>query len=222
MSETQRAITILTPSHADAASTNVQDRTVKNVVARLPPERFRVAIFSGEEPDSRLAARINTLLIATRQHRNTARFLTRLRVARLDIDFYPRFGPFDHIFLVRSKLRLKIAVVTHVELMMNESKSTAEITTISIREPNTVFANPRYVAETVRSRFGIEAGTMGKGVDRRFFFPREQEPFQPHPPVVLYAGSFEKRLELIIPRAVRCSQVQSRLFPSMFLIRRCG
>jgi glycosyltransferase involved in cell wall biosynthesis len=212
MSETQRAITIFTPSHADAANTNAQNLTVKEIVARLPPERFRVAMFSGEQPDPRIAARPNTLLIAARQHGNTACFLTRLLVARPDVYFYPRFGPLDHIFFsLRSALRLKIAVVTHVVMIMNES--TAGNTARSIHEADAVFANSRYVAETVRSRFGIEAGTIHNGIDRRFFFPREQEPSQPGPLVVLYAGSFQprKRVELIVRQAARHPHVQFRL-----------
>jgi glycosyltransferase involved in cell wall biosynthesis len=212
MSETQRFITIFTPSHADAAYTNAQQLTVKEIVARLPPERFRVAMFSGEQPDPRIAARPNTLLIPAGQHGNTRRFLTRLLVTRPDVYFYPRFGPLDNIFFsLRSKLRLNIAVVTHVVMIMNEA--TAKVTARSIREADAVFANSRYVAETVRSQFGIETGTIHNGIDRRFFFPRKQESSQPGPLVVLYAGSFQarKRVELIIQQAARHPQVQFRL-----------
>jgi glycosyltransferase involved in cell wall biosynthesis len=212
MSKTRQLITIFTPSHADVDNTNAQNLTAKEIVARLPPERFRVAMFSGERPDPRIAARPNTLLIPARPHGNTRRFLTRLLLARPDIYFYPRFGPLDNIFFsLRRKLRLKIAVVTHVVMIMNES--TAKFPARSIREADAVFANSRYVAETVRSMFGVEAGTIHNGIDRRFFFPREAEPSQPGPLVVLYAGSFQprKRVELIIQQAVRHPQVQFRL-----------
>ena len=212
MSKTQRFKTIFTPSHADAANTNAQQLTVKEIVARLPPERFRVVMFSGEQPDPRIAARPNTLLIPARPHGNTRRFLTRLLVARPDIYFYPRFGPLDNIFFsLRSKLRLKTAVVTHVVMIMNET--TAKFTARSIREADAVFANSQYVAETVRSAFGIEAGTIHNGIDRRFFFPLEQEPSQIGPLVVLYAGSFQprKRVELIIQEAARHPEIKFRL-----------
>ena len=211
MGRTQQLITIFTPSHADAAFTNAQQLTVKEIVVRLPAERFRVAMFSGEQPDPRIAARPNTLLIPAGPHGNTRRFLTRLLLARPDVYFYPRFGPVDNIFFsLRSKLRLKTAVVTHVVMIMNES--TAKITGRSIREADAVFANSRYVAETVRNVFGVEAGTIHNGVDRRFFFPRE-ESSRPGPLVVLYAGSFQarKRVELIIQQAARHRQVQFRL-----------
>ncbi len=212
MSKTQRLITIFTPSHADAAFTNAQQLTVKEVVTRLPSERFRVAMFSGKQPDPRIAARPNTLLIPAGPHGNTARFVTRLLLARPEVYFYPRFGPLDNIFFsLRRKLRLKTAVVTHVVMIMNEL--TAEVPARSIREADAVFANSRYVAETVRSRFGIEAGTIHNGVDRRFYFPRGQETSPRGPLTVLYAGSFQvrKRVELIIHQAARLPHVQFRL-----------
>jgi glycosyltransferase involved in cell wall biosynthesis len=212
MSRTQQLITIFTPSHADAAYTNAQQLTVKEIVARLPPERFRVTMFSGKQPDPRIAARPNTLLISAGPHGNTRRFLTRLLLTRPDVYFYPRFGPLDNLFFsLRSKLQLKIAVVTHVVMIMNES--TAKITGRSIREADAVYANSRYVAETVRSQFGIEAGTIHNGIDRRFFFPRGSQSSRPGPLAVLYAGSFQarKRVELIIQLAARYPQVQFRL-----------
>jgi glycosyltransferase involved in cell wall biosynthesis len=212
MSKTQRFTTIFTPSHADAAGTNAQQLTVKEIVARLPPERFRVAMFSGERPDPRIAARPNTLLIPARPHGNTRRFLTRLLLARPDIYFYPRFGPLDNIlFSLRSTLRLKTAVVTHVVTCINES--TAGFMERSIREADAVFGNSRYVAETVRGTFGIEAGTIHNGIDRRFFRPRSEELPRLGPLVVLYAGSFQshKRVEVIIQQAARHPQVKFRL-----------
>ena len=46
-------------------------------------------------------------------------------------------------------------------MIMNEW--TSKVPARSIREADAVFANSRYVAETVRSRFGIEAGTIHNG-----------------------------------------------------------
>src|SRR5215472_16552532 len=122
MNDRRPPITIFTPSYADEGNTNAQNLTVKEVVARLPPERFRVFIFSGDKPDPRIASRPNTVLITARQQGNTARFLARLLVARPEIYFYPRFGPLDRIFFfLRTKLRLKTFVVTHVVMMRNAS-----------------------------------------------------------------------------------------------------
>jgi len=83
----------------------------------------------------------------------------------------------------------------------------------SIREADAVFANSRYVAETVRTTFGIEASTIYNGIDRRFFFPCEEKPANPSPPVALYAGSFQarKRVDLIIQQAALHPEVRFRL-----------
>src|ERR1700691_4954445 len=119
MRKTPRLTTIFTPSHADAGATNAQQLTVKEIVARLPAERFRVAMFSGEQPDPRIAARPNTLLIPARPHGNTWRFLTHLLPAQPDIYFFPRFGPLDNLFFsLRRKLRMKTAVVTYIVMIM--------------------------------------------------------------------------------------------------------
>jgi glycosyltransferase involved in cell wall biosynthesis len=207
----KRPITIFTPSHADAGGTNAQQLTVKEIVVRLPPERFHVTMFSGPEADPRIKARPNTQLIPARRHGNTIRFLSRLLLARPDIYFYPRFGPLDDLFFsLRHKLRMKTAVVTHVVMVMNEA--TGALAGRSIREGDVVYANSHYVAETVRTTFGIEAGTIHNGIDRRSFFAREEE-FSPGPLVVLYAGSFQprKRVEVIIQQAARHPDVRFRL-----------
>ena len=40
----KRPITIFAPSHAGDGATNAQPLTVKEIVARLPPERFQVTM----------------------------------------------------------------------------------------------------------------------------------------------------------------------------------
>jgi len=212
MNKSRRFITIYTPSHADAANTNAQNLTVREIVARLPVERFRVVMFSGKEPDHRLAERSNTVLIPARKHGNAARFLGGLLLERPDIYFYPRFGPLDDIFFsLRRALRLRTAVVTHV--VMIQTNAVASLTARSVRASDAVFGNSKYVAETVRSRFGIEAGTIHNGIDRRFYFPPGSESRHNTCPVVLYAGSFQarKRVDLIIRNAARHPEARFRL-----------
>jgi glycosyltransferase involved in cell wall biosynthesis len=211
MSKT-RVIRIFTPAYADAGGTNAQQLTVKEIVARLPSERFRVTMFSGGEPDPRIAARSNTEFVAARLHGNTRRFLTRLLVTRPDIYFYPSFGPLDNLFFsLRHTLRLKTAVVTHVVMVMNEV--TASGAGRPIREADAVVGNSQYVSETVHKIFGIEVDTIYNGIDRRFFFPPEKAMPGTNSPVVFYAGSFQvrKRVELIVQLAARHPSVRFRL-----------
>ena len=70
-------ITVFTPSFADEANTNAQNLTVKEVVSRLPPERFKVILLGSGAPDPRIAARENTHILRSTRHGNAARWLTR-------------------------------------------------------------------------------------------------------------------------------------------------
>ena len=56
-------ITVFTPSFADEDNTNAQNLTVKEVVARLCPDRFRVIMFYDRAPDPRILARSQTKLL---------------------------------------------------------------------------------------------------------------------------------------------------------------
>jgi glycosyltransferase involved in cell wall biosynthesis len=208
-------ITIFTPSFADEDDTNAQNLTVKEIVARLPPELFRVIMISEGNPDPRIAARKNTRLLPYYKHGNTAQLLMRSLAFRPDIYFYPRFGPLDHaVFALRKNLRLRTAVVTHIVMAMNDATGNGLVARSAL-EGDAVFANSTYVAETVRQRFGVKAGTIYNGIDRRFFFPRNRAVSKETggPRTVLYAGSFQarKRVELIIQQAARRPDVIFRL-----------
>ena len=50
-----RPIKIFTPSCADESDSNAQNLTVKELVARLPPDRFHVTMILQGGPDPRLA-----------------------------------------------------------------------------------------------------------------------------------------------------------------------
>jgi len=210
-----RPITIFTPSFADEDDTNAQNLTVKEIVARLPPEQFRVIMISESKPDPRIATRRNTELLPYYKHGNTAQLLMRSAAHRPDIYFYPRFGPLDRVlFALRKSFRLRTAVVTHIVSVMSKAVENSLVAR-SIVEGDAVFANSAYVAETVRQRFGVPAGTIYNGIDRRYFFAHDDPASNRNsrPLTVLYAGSFRpwKRVELVIEQAARCSNIQFRL-----------
>ena len=210
-----RPITIFTPSFADEDDTNAQNLTVKEIVARLPAEQFRVIMISESKPDPRIAARENTELLPYYKHGNTAQLLMRSVAYRPDIYFYPRFGPLDRVvFALRKNLRLRTALVTHIVSVMSKAAENSLVAR-SIVEGDAVFANSAYVAETVQQRFGVPAGTIYNGIDRRFFFPNHDSASNGNSRAltVLYAGSFRswKRVELVIEQAARCSNVEFRL-----------
>jgi glycosyltransferase involved in cell wall biosynthesis len=208
-------ITIFTPSCADEDDTNAQNLTVKEIVARLPPERFRVIMISEGNPDPRIAARGNTDLVRWSEHWNTVRLLRRCFFPRADIYFFPRHGPLDRAFFdSRKYLGKRTALVSYVVMMMNDLTGTGLIGR-SIIEADRVCSNSRYVAETVRKKFDVESTVIHDGVDRRFFFapPESAEARNSNSLVVLYAGSLQprKRVELVIQEAARWPSVQFRI-----------
>ncbi|HXR17856.1 MAG TPA: glycosyltransferase family 4 protein [Terriglobales bacterium] len=208
-------ITIFTPSFADEDNTNAQNLTVKEIVARLCPEQFRVVMISEGKPDPRIAARRNTKLLPYYKHGNTAQLLMRSLAFRPDIYFFPRFGPLDQaVFGLRKRLGLRTALVTYIVMAMNGATANGLVARSAL-EGDAVLANSGYVAETVWQQFGIRAGTIYDGIDRRFFFPGN-EPGSAKARVartVLYAGSFQprKRVEVMIQQAARWPDVIFRL-----------
>ena len=210
-----RPITIFTPSFADEDDTNAQNLTVKEIVARLPAELFRVIMISEGKPDPRIAGRRNTELVRWTEHWNTARLLSRCLFCRPDIYFFPRYGPLDRAFFdSRKYLGKRTALVSYVVMMMNDLTGTG-LSGRSVVEADRVCANSKYVAETVRETFGLESTIVHDGVDRRFFFarPRSAEVPTSQSLVVLYAGSLQprKRVELVIEQAARWPSVQFRV-----------
>jgi glycosyltransferase involved in cell wall biosynthesis len=209
-----RPITIFTPSDAAADNNNAQNLTVKEVVARLP-EHFHVTMLSDGEADLRLRARPNTRLVKWTKHGNTFRLLRHCLFPAPDIYFFPRIGPLDRIFLdVRNRMGLKTALITYVVMAM-DAKTGTGMTRRCIVEADSVIANSRHVAETVRTMFGRRADAIYDGIDRRYYYA----PKTPKLPsdkglcTVLYAGSFQprKRVELVIQQAARLPDVHFRL-----------
>jgi glycosyltransferase involved in cell wall biosynthesis len=206
-------ITVFTPSFADDANTNAQNLTVKEVVSRLPSDRFRVVLLGDGAPDPRIAARANTEILRWSRHGNTARWLTRLLLSRIDVYFFPREGPLDTLFLFcRRTLGLPVALVTYIVMALDEIP-VGRTMARSIREGDCVFGNSRYVSQTVQKRFGVATGTIYDGVKRDVFYP-PPEARQPGAKLtVLYAGSFQarKRVNVVIREAANWPSVEFRL-----------
>jgi glycosyltransferase involved in cell wall biosynthesis len=206
-------ITIFTPSFADETNTNAQNLTAKEIVSRLPADRFRVILLCDGAPDPRILARDNTELWSSTRHGNAARWLARLLLAKVDIYFFPRQGPLDKIFLfLRQTLALPVSVVTYMVMALDEIPVGAGMAR-TIRDADYVIGNSRYVSQTVTDRFGVAAKTIYDGIQRDLFYP-PAEPRQPGAKLtVLYAGSFQtrKRVHLVIREAAKWPSVEFRL-----------
>jgi len=206
-------LTIFTPSFADAANTNAQNLTAKEVVPRLSPEKFRVQMLFMEDPDPRIAARPNTELIHYGKHWNTAKLLTRCLWSRPDIYFFPREGPLDAGFLwARHNLGLKTALVTYVVSVQDRGPERSRLAQ-AIREADAVVGNSDYVAQTVGQRFGVSATTISSGITRTIFYPPKPARTVREKTTVLYAGSFRpyKRVQLVIREAAKHPSVSFRV-----------
>ncbi len=214
-----RPIKIFTPSDAAAGNTNAQNLTVKEVIARLPADRFHVTMLcDGNEADPRLSVRANTRLVPWARHGNTVRLLRHCLLPSPDIYFFPRTGPLDKIFFdLRNRIGLKSAIVTYIVMAM-DPRTSAGLIGRSIAEGDVVIGNSRHVVETIEREFAVQAETIYDGIDRRYYYPPQvqdenQNEDREQSPVVLYAGSFQprKRVELVIQQAARCPYVRFRL-----------
>jgi glycosyltransferase involved in cell wall biosynthesis len=206
-------ITVFTPLFADEANTNAQSLTVKEVVSRLPADRFRVLLLGDGPPDPRILARENTEILPWSRHGNTARWLTRVLFSRIDIYFFPLEGPLDTLFLFfRRSLGLPVALVTYIVMALDEI-AVGPTMTRSIREADLVFGNSRYVSQTVQDRFGVATGTIYDGVKRALFCPPTEARRTASKLTVLYAGSFQarKRVDVVIREAANWPSVEFRL-----------
>jgi glycosyltransferase involved in cell wall biosynthesis len=207
-----RPIDIFTPSDASADNTNAQNLTVKEIVARLPEDRFHVTMLCDGTPDPRLSARRNTRLVQSMKHGNTIRLLRHCLFPAPDIYFFPRTGPLDRVFLnLRKRMRLNTALITYIVMAMDAATGSGMIGR-SIIEGDMVFSNSIHVAETIDQMFGVKAKPIYDGVDRRYYFPRKRQ-VENADLVVLYAGSLQprKRVERVIRQAARLRGVQFRV-----------
>ncbi len=209
-------INIFTPSFADEADTNAQNLTVKEIVARLCPDRFRVMMCCEGLPDPRISARRNTKLLRWQRHGNTPRALLHLLVESPEIYFFPREGPLDTAFFyLRKRFRLRTAVVSYIVSGGLDRAAPRPGLARNVRESDTVFGNCGYLSELIQRQLDVDVGTIYDGVDRRFFSPStETKRDSPAESLtVLFAGSFRpyKRVDMVIRQAARWPDVRFRI-----------
>lgn len=214
MPRASRILKVFTPSFADDADTNAQNLTVKQVVARLDPTRFRVTMFCEGTPDARIATRENTVL--WRWHRRGNALLTVIRMIGdvPDVYFFPREGPLDrNFFFLRRKLGWHTAVITYVVSGGVTRVPTPPGQLRNLREASAVYGNNRYLTQFVNERLGFTGGTIYDGIDRRYYYPPESRGGEAERVTVLCAGSFRsyKRMDLVVGQAARWPDVEFRI-----------
>jgi glycosyltransferase involved in cell wall biosynthesis len=206
-------ITIFTPSFADDANTNAQNLTVKEVVARMDPARFRVVMLGSGALDPRIAARPNTRILAWRSRGNTVRILWHLLTHTPDVYFFPREGPLDSAFLAtRRRFSLKTALVAYVVSGGLESADRPLLRRM-IQECDVVAGNSRRMTQTVEKLGGKDVQTVYDGIDQRYYYPGSDTGNTQTIKRVLFAGSFRryKRADLVVREAARFPRWEFRL-----------
>jgi glycosyltransferase involved in cell wall biosynthesis len=204
--------TVFTPSFADDDNTNAQNLTVKEVVVRMDPARFRVVMLGSRAPDPRIAARPNTQILLWRGRANTARVLLHLLTHVPDVYFFPREGPLDAAFLtVRRRLSLKTALVTYV-VSGGLEKDRRPLLFRAIRESDLAVGNSRYMKGMTEKLGGKNVQIVYDGIDRRYYYADSNATPNQTNNRVLFAGSFRryKRADLVIREAARLPQWEFR------------
>jgi glycosyltransferase involved in cell wall biosynthesis len=208
-------IKVFTPSFADEADTNAQNLSVKEIVARLSPERFQVTMLHEGAVDSRIQSRPNTRLLTWQKHGNTLRALLHILRSRPDVYFFPREGPLDAAFLkLRRHLRLRTALISYVVSGGLYSGTYPPARLQHIKQADAVFDNNRYLGQLLREKMGvISAGTMYDGIDRRYYFPADSPRVRNTRVTVLCAGSLRpyKRVPVVVRQAARWPDVRFRI-----------
>jgi len=207
-------IHLFTPSFADAADSNAQNLSVKEIVCRLAPEQFRVTMFSDAAPDPRISARPNTRLLPWHQRGNTLRALASLLRDVPDVYFFPREGPLDSAFLsLKNSLFRRTALVTYIVSggLYNPGPVRPGLAR-NVRRADVVVGNCKFLSSLIMEKFHVAASTIYDGIDRRYFFAAERPPAT-QPPVVLFAGSFRpyKRARLTVALAASRPHAKFRL-----------
>jgi glycosyltransferase involved in cell wall biosynthesis len=215
MPRVSRLIKVFTPSFADEADTNAQNLTVKEVVARLDPQRFRVTMFCEGPPDPRIVSRPNTVLWRWRKRGNTVLTLLRMLFDLPDIYFFPREGPLDERFFeLLRRLDWHTGVVTYIVSGGLDRVAPRPGQLRNLQQASAIFGNCRYLTALLNDKLGFHAETIYDGVDRRYYFPPEERPNPPGKSLkVLYAGSFRpyKRIDVVVRQAARWPQVEFRI-----------
>lgn len=206
-------LSVFTPSFADEDNTNAQNLTVKEIVARLAPDRFGVTMFYQHDPDPRIFARPNTKLLRWTRHGNTARMVCYFLRHIPDVYFFPREGPFDAAVLwLRRQLRLKTAVVSYAVTGGLQNGVPRATLARNFDEADLVAANSTFLSHIMEKRLGRKIPTIYDGVDRRYFYPAGKAKTSGLF-VVLYAGSFRsyKRVDRVVRAAANFPEAQFRI-----------
>jgi glycosyltransferase involved in cell wall biosynthesis len=192
----------------DESYSLAQHSPVREVLARLDPDRFHVTAFYDREPDRRLVARPNTRLIRLPSHLKTVVRLWHLMFDHFDRCVYLAPEPSSFLYL-HLKPRSNRAV-TSVEgqvwsgAFASAGPAARRYAFALIRLSARITAVTEEVAEGVLEHFGRGAAVVPIGVDTDVFRPGPPRSGSARPRV-LFVGALQpwKRPHLVLVAAER-------------------
>jgi glycosyltransferase involved in cell wall biosynthesis len=189
-----KRVKVLVDSLADERLTNAQMINAREIVSRLDPARFSVAIFVQGVPAAEISRRPNTRLIQLPDRLQTIPLLAQFVFGRQDILFYLKASPAARWYLkLRSIRRDHCVILGTIESQTNWRDETITPRTIRLIEETTLrcdylFSNSAVVKRSLETNYKLQSEVVPTGVDTEFFTPNWDRPANRRPRV-LFVGA---------------------------------
>ena len=208
-----KPVKILIDSLADEGLTNAQMINAREIVSRVKPDRFFVAMFVHGPPAAQVANRPNTHLLQLPDRRQTIKLLAHYLFGRQDILFYLKASPASLWYLRLRPLRTNHCVIAGtIESQTDWQDETITPQTIRLIEQTVLrcdhlFSNSAFVKRSLDVNYGLSSEVVPTGVDTEFFAPNWDRPANSRPRV-LFVGALRvfKGPQVVLDAAERYPQ----------------
>ncbi len=208
-----KPVKILIDSLADEGLTNAQMINAREIVSRLNPDRFFVAMFVHGPPAAQVANRPNTHLLQLPDRRQTIKLLAHYLFGRQDILFYLKASPASLWYLRLRPLRTNHCMIAGtIESQTDWQDETITPQTIRLIEQTILrcdhlFSNSAFVKRSLEANYGLPSEVVPTGVDTEFFTPNWDRPANSRPRV-LFVGALRvfKGPQVVLDAAERYPQ----------------
>ena len=204
-------VRILVDSLADQGLTNSQMTNAREIIRRLTPECFHVAVFCAGVPDGGVEQRPNTSLVRLPRRRRTMRIFREFVLGRHDILFYVKSSPASRMYLgLRRRWKDSRITIGNIESqsdLRNEptvAPAAVHLWERTVLRCDYLFSNSRSVQQSLQREYKLSSEIVPTGVDTTFFTPAWERPANLRPRV-LFVGSLRlfKQPQLLLDAAAR-------------------
>ncbi|MGA8869457.1 MAG: glycosyltransferase family 4 protein [Candidatus Sulfotelmatobacter sp.] len=219
-------IRILVDSFADEDLTNAQMINAREIVSRLDPSRFLVAMFVRNLPAAEIKSRPNTRLIQLPPRLQTIPLFARYVLGRHNILFYLKASPASRWYMkLRSLRRGRCVTVGTIEAQTNWQDGSVtpparRLFEETILRCDHLYSNSKMVRRSLETNYHLPSEVIPTGVDTRFFTPNWDRPPNPRPRV-LFVGSLRpfKGPQVVLDAAERHPEADFVLAGDGFMAR---